>query len=459
MISSKKLSISFFIIILFSIFLLPHFKIIENFPGIRIDDILLPFIIAYMVINKKNFINNHIKIIFLFIICITISIIVNNRLGYYRDYYEILKVLKFAIYILFFSTLYIEENYLYKLFKFIFIIVCIFNIFQYFNIFSFNEIIEIYYSPSHHLAFHGLDSAGNKATIRLLGTMGNPNNNAILFLFFIIFFMPKSISDPKETKYLYFIAILGSMYSQSRTAFIILVIVLIIHLVLKFSIIKKHYIVFSCFFLLLLVNLKYGDLAYLNSLKESKVAINEASDIDEAHINKARRDGRSTNRDDVSKVSQDTNLIGEKMKETENQSFLLKTNNSSLQVRFEIWQRLITMIKQKPLLGHGPNKEYFYNNELYAENEYVLITWRYGLIGLFVFLAMILSPLILSFKFIKSDEYMQLSLYILVIIITAFTNTPLSEPSLLLLLAFFIGRLFLKINIEKKNEKEAFVNF
>ncbi len=36
------------------------------------------------------------------------------------------------------------------------------------------------------------------------------------------------------------------------------------------------------------------------------------------------------------------------------------------------------------LLGYS--KEYFYEHQLYSENEYILMVWRYGIIGLAFFL-------------------------------------------------------------------------
>ena len=59
---------------------------------------------------------------------------------------------------------------------------------------------------------------------------------------------------------------------------------------------------------------------------------------------------------------------------------------NSWQKRLDIWQDLLKESSHKPILGHGPQKNHFYDSQLYSENEYVLMLWRFGLVGLVVYL-------------------------------------------------------------------------
>src|SRR5690606_33780255 len=60
--------------------------------------------------------------------------------------------------------------------------------------------------------------------------------------------------------------------------------------------------------------------------------------------------------------------------------------NNSLKGRFEVWKELWKEIKMKPLFGYGPNKNYFYENEIYAESGFFLMAYRYGFVGLAFFI-------------------------------------------------------------------------
>ena len=101
--------------------------------------------------------------------------------------------------------------------------------------------------------------------------------------------------------------------------------------------------------------------------------------------------------------------------------------NSSVMGRFEMWEHLIKMIMHKPIFGYGPNKDYFYDNGLYPESEYVLYVWRYGIIGFFLYLGWIFYPLYKQSSELKRQTFYLL--FCIVISMNAITNCTLSSPN------------------------------
>jgi len=113
---------------------------------------------------------------------------------------------------------------------------------------------------------------------------------------------------------------------------------------------------------------------------------------------------------------------------------VVQTN--SVMGRLEVWQLLGEMIIQKPIFGHGPNKDFFYDRNLYPESEYVLQTWRYGFVGVGVFLAMLFSPLYHSKNV---NLKMLFALALAVILINSLTNNPFTDRQINVFFAALIG--------------------
>jgi O-antigen ligase len=111
------------------------------------------------------------------------------------------------------------------------------------------------------------------------------------------------------------------------------------------------------------------------------------------------------------------------------------------------------MIIEKPLFGYGPDKNYFYTNNLYSESEYVLITWRYGFIGFFAYLTFLLYPLYTRIKD-NVQNYLPLLLFTIAIFLTAITNNPISFPPILILYAYIAGVFIKRKNTTQKNLAE-----
>ena len=96
------------------------------------------------------------------------------------------------------------------------------------------------------------------------------------------------------------------------------------------------------------------------------------------------------------------------------------------------------MIVKHPIFGYGPNKNFFYANHIYSENEYLLMTWRYGIIGLLFYLSIFIYPLLKFWG--KAKPYaIQAILLILLVTISALTNNPFTEKNISLIYIFGIS--------------------
>lgn len=397
------------IIFLFSVFLMPAFRIDPRYPAVFVSDLLLPFMIVLLLFRyRMSFLQSrYIQLLLLFCAYILLTIAVNGRIGHMRDYFEVLKTIKFAVAVLFIAAAAAHVN-LMSLLRAVFVLLVLFNTLQYFGLFGFNEHIEVYYSNDKQLSVFGLNSIGESDTRRLLGTMGNPNPNAILFLFFAALFMPGKASG-KYDRLLFYLSVLFIFLCQSRTGFLALIVILITGAVLfryTWKTILEHTIILP---------LLYGaftliDMSFLDSSKGTYLGSLASPGLAES---------------------------------------------GSVQGRLQVWLHLWEMIKQKPLLGHAPYKEYLYNNELYPESEYVLMTWRYGFIGLVIYGLCLVIPGWQALQNCTSLAAKRLVLFTVVIGISALTNTPFSDPSIIMIFALAIGMFYAEILNSQADEKAA----
>lgn len=373
-------------LVLASLLLFPEIKISDDLPTFQLVDFLMPIVVFFLFIKRKEIKwNIYFGILVSFSIVMGISIIINGRTNELRDYFEFYKLLKFSTIILLFSLVLLDEFIKY-IGKPVFIILVTANLFHYFNLFDINNIIHSYYNGGIHIETFGLNSLGQPATRRMLGFSSNPNINSIVFGFFAILFIPQK--DKKSIKYLWFITAVFMMFlCQSRTNFIAFVVMII----LTFLIVKRVYnfnvkkIILSVLIGYLLAFLLAQNV-YLNSLFSGEI-----------------------------------------------------TQNKSLLGRFEVWKHLFEMILQKPFFGHAPYKEYFYQNNLYSENEYIMQTWRYGFIGLIVFLGVLFYPALKTIGKLSNKKSLILFQFTILVSINSLTNNPFSDRLILILFAVAIG--------------------
>ncbi|MDB4088375.1 O-antigen ligase family protein [Flavobacteriales bacterium] len=401
------------VFILASVVLLPEIKLSGSLPTIQFVDILFPFIILILFIERKLLeLSRFYFIGVLFLLYIVFTIIYNERQGVFRDYFELYKLFKWLTIVLFFST--IERgSFLNFHVKSIFVLVVVLNLFHYFNWFNFNWVIENYYGGGEHIKDFGLNSAGLPTYKRLLGLTGNPNVNSSMFAFFSILFYPSKHKKWQET--IWFIIALFMMFlCQSRSALLSMLIVLLFSLFYKREEFKYQ---------LRIIPIGIG--VYLLSMFFTWIV----SPQPPAFIS-----------DTVTLVQKKSFF---KANSYSNSLFTQKINShASMAGREEVWKQLWEMIKEKPFFGHAPNKEYFYNNNLHAENEYVLQTWRYGFVGLFIFICLVLTPTIMALKKSKREYTSKMIQLTLFYMIFSLTNAPFSNRITIILFAIMIGVFF-----------------
>jgi O-antigen ligase len=266
-----------------------------------------------------------------------------------------------------------------------------------FNLFYFNEFVTILYdTDGRDVLNFGKNSIGGPGPKRIVGTMGNPNINAILFLFYVSFYSFLLIEINKvdsswnylskySVKALFLLSILLVILCQSRTGIVALFIIYIIGVLIR----KAKW--FDIIMEVLLISGFFGISAFLDTIA-LQYLFNTKPQLQE---------------------------------------------NNSLAVRIKIWGELFHMWTQQPFFGYGPNKAFVYREKLHPENEYIFYLWRYGVQGLLAYLSLFLVPLFYFGK--RTKEFSFLIFVILVVLLVALMNNPLSNPKISVLFALILG--------------------
>lgn len=387
------------VLFLFISLLVPSITINENLH-IGAEEILLPYIYARLLMRIKPTMTYHFSIFtFLFALVSVISILVNLSCNTTSDVFEVYKIIKFAALLIFSVAIFEQQKtHIEGIVKAIFIPLLVLNLAHYFNIFNFNTYIEPLYAKSTiHLNTFGLDSNGNPSVRRMLGTVGNPNINAIIFLLFTAFFLFKLIKVKKRSNYIFLsLAYIGLLMCQSKTAMITSTILIIVSLLTGKSGLKDW------FFIALIIGGVFSIVQMFNTYSLHYLT----------------------------------------------QSSWRPKHNNSIQERFTTWTFLWEMILQKPIIGHGPCKTFFYKNELYSESEYVLYTWRYGFTGLIFYVAWIFYPAIYLFRKLRARP--AILGFVIIPVITAITNNPMKAPVVAGLIAIIFGLLLSGYKFEEE---------
>lgn len=376
-----------FIAFLAGLFLLPAIEIRSSLPKVQPDEFLLPLIAlcCFLLPGKQTLwpLRTYGLIIAGMLLFVMLSMLVNSRLGNMRDAFEMVKLLKYAL-VIAFTALIVPHVRIRLLLQVALIASLIFNLLHYTDFMGFNQAVVSYYGAEVQVDTFGLNSLGQPDTKRILGVIGNPNGNAILFLFFATFFFPPKNASWKEQLW-FFLAVFGVLACQSRTAFIALL------LIVPLGVWHYRYGWKQLLLLVFLIAVLYSLLLLLGNLYISSLTSGK----------------------------------------------LMQSN--AVRGRFEVWGMLWEMIKAKPLLGYGPFKDYFYTNNIYPENEYILYLWRYGFLGLPFYFLLLCWPAVRGWQTRMHPTGINLLLFAIVIAVSALTNTPLSEPKNMMMFALFIG--------------------
>lgn len=376
-------------LVLLDAFFIPDIRISTQIPAFQLTDFLLP-IIGILLFPKFILVKKEWWFLWIALYAgyMLLPILINCRIKQWNDYFELYKVLKLGMIFLLFR--FISTQSLYTLIAGSFIALALINVLHFYNVFYINDLLTYTYGDSIHFKLFGRDSLGNPAVKRMLGTMGNPNTNALMFLFFTIYFMPleKNIIH----RILCFLALFMVFLCQSRTSLLAAGLVIMAMILLS----QKDGVKGAIWNITISVGL-YG-IATMLATSFFKYSSYSNSLIDGSAL-----------------------------------------YSSSLRSRWETWGILWDMIKTKPLFGYGPYKSYFTAHQLYAENEYLLIWWRYGVFGLLIYLGLFLLPFWELFRRKFNTISGKAMIMIGVMLISAMANNPLTERSISVLFIFLLA--------------------
>lgn len=213
---TDRIKILFGGIIVCSVLFLPDFHLKSSWPAIQLIDFILPILAIYVFIERKHVQGKMFFIgIAAFALLMLVSMGINGRIFVFQDLFEVFKLIKFSLIVAFF-TLVPTAAFCRTWLKPMFIALVGFNLVHFFNLFGFNDIIASYYNGGLHIEYFGLNSLKEPAVKRMVGLAGNPNINALIFLFFSIVFLPTN--QRKNTLLWFLIAVLMVFLCQSRTA-------------------------------------------------------------------------------------------------------------------------------------------------------------------------------------------------------------------------------------------------
>jgi hypothetical protein len=392
----------------------------------QIVDFLMPVLAGLIIYNKwyKNWTLLYVKNFLFLIGVIALSILINKQWAAINDWFEIYRVIKYGLAFLFFKE-YLPTKINTKIVDIVFICLLLINFLHYHHFLHFNQIVMPLYcgEDSSHLTFFGLNSAGLPAVKRMLGTMGNPNDNAILFLFFMLFYLPKEKWKIKDICF-FVLCLIAFLACQSRTSLVAFFAIIVVNFI--FTKIQWHKIMmYSSIILVVICSFFFIDISTKFHTTSPILA-------------------------DVDLYTFDNYGVSINYSLTLFDGTALKSG--SWNFRIKIWKHFLSQIITKPVLGHAPQKNYFYQHQLYFENEYILFLWRYGILGLVSFLGFYLIPVKKMIKNVYSSEISKNTLLLMIVFaICGLTNVPLTNTTLSLLFFSYLGIFYNPKNESKKS--------
>lgn len=390
-----------------------------NFMGLTYSKILFLYSILvtiYLIIkkkiNKEIFKNTTLKYLtigyLVFLTIVSISVIINTIIDKKIVFSNILEIFRVIEYYLTIINYYILSKNNKKIFKISFIIIFIFNIilafFQFHNLFGLNELYVKFIAPTQYETL-----VNGYAYPRVVGFAGNPN----VFGFFItlasIYILYLLLKNPKKWYYylLYILLVISVFLSASRTSYIVLIIGSGLLILLNyFKLNKKDIcktlligIIFVAFQFVLLFILptsytwRIKQLIDLDSVTSWQNRLENNQNFIENIKDKAPDNNfpdNQTNTDKDNESNKNTTIPEENILPKEEEKNTTTTKKSS--------NKLYTYI-----IGNGPDK-LKEKHEGYFDNEWFMIIFNYGFIGLITYIFMLIFPLF-SIKKNKNFNY------------------------------------------------------
>jgi O-antigen ligase len=377
-------------LIAISVIFFPLVKLNSSF-FLGIEEILIALAGIRVVQLRKLKLNYYVWFLIGFTAYISFVVLTNSRSApELANYFAMYKMGKFIVLFLFaFSVVNFTEEGVHRFVVNTYTILLVFNGLHYFDVLGFNSIIEpLYDLDGRDLLAFGKNSIGEPATKRMFGTMGNPNDNAILLLLYVAYFFSRIRNFSRasiQDKMYFYLGFLSIILCQSRTGFVAYLVLFLLWVVTA-KVSTKVVLINILIFGFLVSSLLLNNSQSVEYFTNTKVNISQ---------------------------------------------------NMAVRGRFEMWSFLWEMIIQKPVFGWGPNKKFFYKNAIYPENEYIFYLWKFGFIGLVGYLSWVLLPLYRGVQFLKKSPFYLF--IVIIILIGGLTNVPLSNPRIMVLFAIIVG--------------------
>ena len=329
-------------ILLIGILWLPYVKVSAALPQIRPDWI----IVCLGILFGGNFINKKTKNIIGACIVLLISISFSTLYGLanlgiqflLRDIYEIFKPIIYT-----FTYIYVVNskldpyrvNEILKFSLYNLVIISLFAVTQYFLPGPLDFITYIYVEETQYASFSGA---------RVTGTMANPNDFGLLMVFGLALSFYNAAVNPKKPllNVLFIILLLvGVILSGSRTCFILSFIVLLLNFIKIVNIRLYYRRSVALSFIIIILGLIFVGAT------------------------------------DQSVLTRQMELLGN------------LANIKAWESRVYAVVYTLKIISEQWMIGHGPAKEAFIGSNI--DNEYIVILFRYGVIGLITHLLYVLT--------------------------------------------------------------------
>lgn len=346
-------------------------------PAIRLDEVLLLFMIfAYFALKLKRMTFKVSLIDYLFG-ALFISVIASILLGSLRDQFfffnDFFEIIKLAKYYLLYRIIYAidwDEGELKRIVTIAvisFIIAVAFSIAQYFDLFSVNNKIMPYFSVKNHI--RSILNAG-----RVVGTFRNANVWALALGMPLIIIFSNLLKGFKNYRFIYKFAILFFLFwtitsvlmTMSRTSFVsnfialsVISAVLVWHPFDKGMRVDFAKKVFKAFFIFIVISII--SFTFITKIPNKKGTLNIAQRF-EIGLN------------DIGFL--ETEVDGE---------------SESWSSRKEKWIDISKRATGSPIFGYGPSKSLRSSSNLpyTVDNEYLLYLYRYGLLGLLLYIGIL----------------------------------------------------------------------
>lgn len=346
-------------------------------PAVRFDEILLlglTIIFGIYLVRKKRFKLSVIDYIFgaLFVSVLASIFIsyIKQDFFYFNDIFEVVKLVKYyLIYTIIFNLSWLkrDRDLVIRTAIISFTVAILFSFAQYFNLFSINNSIMPFFTRENHI--RAIMVAG-----RVVGTFKNANSWALVLGIPIFFgfatlikkFEFKSRAHLVPLVILLFGALTSMIMTMGRTSsvanFVALFVISAALLLFPYreigrpKIAKNIFIAFSIFIIITALSL-----LFVNNVSNGKGTLNYVERF-EAGI-------------------QEMGYIEEGTVEGEFQSW------SS---RKEKWTDVVSRVAENPVFGVGPSKSSKSSDHLpyIVDNEYLLYLYRYGLLGLCLYVGL-----------------------------------------------------------------------